>query len=131
MVELIRKTNKEILEYFVDYLKSQKIKEKDIRIEGEVSLFFVYGQIEYMIYVEDFETIHYGVYEIDDVPIGSDFWSIRDEFGDYTYIDEFFEGIVKEKFHLDVQKIWKSFENLQQKYEPDLVEEIANRFFNI
>lgn len=62
MVELIRKTNKEVLEYFVDYLKSQKIKEKDISIEGEDSLFFVYGQIEYMIYVEDFETIHYGVY---------------------------------------------------------------------
>lgn len=130
-MELEKKTNKECIDYFVSYLKENKIKEKDIIIEGDDQLYFSVGDFEYSIYIEDFETIHFGVSEIFGVELGSDFWSTRDEYGDYLDIDDFFEQTVKEKIHLDVKKIWNSLQKLEKDYDEDTLREIVANYFGM
>jgi hypothetical protein len=130
-MELEEKTNKECIDYFVAYLKENKIKEKDIIIENDNQLFFTFGDVEYSIYIEGYETIHFGVSEIFGVDIGNDFWSIRDEYGDYLYIDDFFWGVVKEKIHLDVKKIWNSLQKLEKDYDEDTLREVVSNYFGM
>jgi hypothetical protein len=130
-MELEKKTNKECIDYFVSYLKENKIKEKDIIIQDDEQLFFNFGDIEYSICVEDYETIHFGVSEIFGVEIGSDFWSTRDEYGNNLYIDDFFCGVVKEKIHLDVKKIWNTFQKLENDYDEDTLREVVSNYFGM
>lgn len=123
-------TNEECIDYIKNYLLNQKIKEHQIEIE-ESLIKFEYKNTVYQAYIEDYETIHYGVYEMYGVDLTSNFWELKDEYGDYKHIDEFFEGVVKEKRYEYVRKCWNVFDKLQENDENDDLRDIVSRYFDL
>lgn len=128
--ELKPLTNEECVEYFKQYLLQQKVKPHQIKVDGDL-LTFEHKNTVYSLYIEGYQDIHYGVGEMYDVNIGNNFWINKDEYGDYEYIDEFFETIVKEKHYEYVRKIWKNFEKLEENDESDDLKQIICEYFGL
>lgn len=121
-------TNEECIEYFKNYLKDKKVKEINIE-EDDLILYKIKG-VTYSINIEDFETVHYGVYAIEGVDIGDNFWIYKDEYGDYEYIDEFYGHIVEENSYLYVKKIWQTLTKIIETYDDEGIE-IIKKFIGV
>lgn len=121
-------TIEKCIEHIVEILEENKIKKKDIKVDGNV-ITFTYGDTHYQVFIEDPETIHYGITDMSGVDLGSDFWELKDEYGDYLYIEEYLFGVVLEKRYEYVKKIWKSLEKLDEsEHEDDLTQIVAVYF---
>ena len=123
-------SNDECIEYIKNYLLGQKIKPNQIETDGDL-ITFEHKNTVYHAYVEDYENIHYGVIEMFDVDLNQDFWEVKDEYGDYEHIDEFFETIVKERHYEYVRKTWKILEKLEADDEMDDVRQIICKYFGL
>jgi hypothetical protein len=130
--ELKELTNEEVLQYIKDYLVNQKIKPKDISVDIDSdTLTFFYGGTEYLIFVEGYADIHYGVVSMDGVDLSSEFWSDKDEYGDYTYIDDYFYEVVIEQRFNYVKKTWKALEKLEENDDADDLRQIICMYFGL
>lgn len=129
-IELKPLSNEECIEYIKNYLLGQKIKPNQIETDGDM-ITFEHKNTVYHAYVEDYENIHYGVIEMFDVDLDQDFWEVKDEYGDYKHIDEFFETIVKERHYEYVRKTWKILEKLEADDEMDDVRQIICKYFGL
>lgn len=122
------KTHEEAIQYIQDFLKENKVKE--IEMEGEDTILFRNKGITYSVFVEDSETVHYGVYSMDDVDLGRDFWEYKDEVENYKHIEDWFEDIVKNNAYANIKKIWRTFEKLSEEGDEDL-NQIAAVYFGM
>jgi hypothetical protein len=122
-------TIKECVEHIVQVLKEHKIKDKDIEIYDEDTVYFKYGDTEYQVLVEGPDTVNYGITNITGVGLDSDFWMYKDDNGDYLYIEEYLFNTVLEKRYSYVKKIWTSLEKLENiDNEDDLLQIVASYF---
>lgn len=121
-------TIEQCVEHIVKTLEEFKVKKKDIEVHDE-TITFSYGGTEYQIYIEGPEDIHYGITHMNGVDLDSDFWEDKDEYGDYTYIEDYFYNVVLDKRYDYVKKIWKTLEKLDESdHEDDLTQIVANYF---
>lgn len=121
-------TIEQCIEHIVKTLEENKIKKKDIEVNGEI-IFFTYGDTHYQIYIEGPEDIHYAITDMDGVGLDSDFWMNKDEYGDYLYVEDYLYSVVLEKRYDYVKKIWKFLEKLDDsEHEDDLSQIIAFYF---
>jgi hypothetical protein len=122
-------TIEKCIEHILEVLAEHKIKKKDIEVHHDEIITFSYGDTEYQIFIEGPEDVHYGITYMNGVDLDSDFWQDKDEFGDYSYIEEYLYGVVLEKRYDYVKKIWKSLEKLDESdHEDDLTQIVANYF---
>lgn len=110
------KTVAECIEYIYNFLVENKIKKDMIKINDD-TINFYHKDIEYFILVEAYDCVQYGINSMDDVDLDDDFWQNKVDIEDYKYIDTFHYYVINEKQYDYVKKIWKSLENLQNKYD--------------
>ena len=123
-------TNEKCIQYIKSYLLANKIKPHQIEVSEDL-ITFEHKNTVYSVFIEGYEDIHYGVHEMDGVEVGSSFWRDKDEFGDYEYIDQFFETIVKERYYEYVRKTWKTLDNLYDNDETDDLRQIVSEYFGM
>lgn len=121
-------TIEQCVEYIVNMLKENKIKEKDIEVYDD-TINFTYKDVEYQVYVEGPEDIHYSVVQMKGVGLESDFWMNKDEYGDHLYIEDYLFNVVLDNRFGYIKKIWSSLEKLDENDgEGDLTSIVACYF---
>jgi hypothetical protein len=121
---------KEQIDYIVNYLVKQGIK-KSVIEANEDTVVFKYKDTEYLVYLETNEDVHYGIQEIDGVAMNGDFYRSLDVYGDYTFIEGFFESYIKENHYSDIKKIWKACEKLEMEVQDEqMLDEVIRYYFN-
>lgn len=120
--------NQQIIDSLISTLILNKIKRDNIDVE-DLSIDFTVKNITYNIYVEDEETVHYGVKNIEDAEYSEGFLHKLTEYGDVGYLNEFLDS-VKEGTFEKYRKVWLDLQKLEDKYEdligegfPDIVHE--------
>jgi hypothetical protein len=121
-------TNQEAIDHMVEYLKSQKV--KNIEVEGG-SIQFDFKGVSYHLYIEGPEDVHFSIFEMDGVNLGPDFWEYKTEFESYTYIEDYFENVVKSDAYSFIRKAWKALEKLEEADESDDLPQIAASYFGM
>jgi hypothetical protein len=98
---------------------------------SEDTILFRSKGITYSIFIEDEDIVHYGVFSMDDVDLGRDFWEYKDDVENYEHVEDWFEYTVKANTYANVKKIWKSFEKLEEEDENDDIQQIAAIYFGM
>lgn len=130
MNDMEEMTIEQCIEHIVQILEENKIKKKDIEVDGE-TITFRYAGTNHQIYIEGPEDIHYGITDMDGVDLDSDFWSDKDEYGDYLYIEDYVFGVVLEKRYDYVKKVWKTLEKLVDSDDEGDLTQIVSLYFGL
>lgn len=126
----MEKTINECVEHIVNELTTFKIKKNTIIVDNE-TINFKHGNIEYHIYVEGPEDVHYGIYEIKDVNLSQDFLEDKTEFGDYLYVEDYLHNVVYENKFGYIKKVWKTLEKLENNDEEGDLPNIVASYFGL
>lgn len=118
------------VEHIVSILKDHKM--KDIEILGDNDIVsFRFKDFVYQVYLEGPEDVHYSITELNGVDLDSDFWMDKDEFGDYTYIEDYLFGVVLDNKYGYIKKVWTTLEKLEDSDEEDDLRQIVANYFGL
>jgi hypothetical protein len=118
----------------VSYLVGEGMKRKDIDVDlGSEDLGFTFKSkgLVCEVYIEGPEDVCFSVCSMDGVDIPASFWQDREEWGDYTFIEEFYRDIVEDGCYSDVKKVWRAFERLSESVDRDLLLDVAGVYFDL
>lgn len=117
-------------EHIVSMLKHHKMKDIEIVGDGDI-ISFKFKDFEYQIYIESSEDVHYSVTKLNGVDLDSDFWMNKDEYEDYTYIEDYLLDVVLDNKYAYVKKVWSTLEKLESSDEEDDLVEIVSAYFGL
>ena len=84
--------------------------------EDEYILSFSHKKINYQLYIESEENIHYGICSISDCDYSDQFFDPLDQVENIQYFEEFLFQIEEKTFE-PYRNLWSDLEKIQSKYE--------------